>query len=53
MEVLEQQFGKSGLTVHKPMFEQHQTEYYNALKTAKTVYYLTMISSGVSNPCVL
>lgn len=50
---LERQYRKSGLTVPKFMYEQHQIEYHNSLKIAKTEYYAMIISSGVSNPRVL
>ncbi len=49
---LERQYRKSGLTVHKLLYEKHQIEHHNSLKIAKTEYYSMIISSGVSNPRV-
>lgn len=50
---LEWKYKKSGLTVHRLRFNQHQIEYQNALKAAKGAYYSTTISSNISNPRVL
>lgn len=50
---LERKYKKSGLTVHRLMFNQHQIEYQNALKAAKGAYYSTIISSNISNSRVL
>uniref|UniRef100_A0A8C2BCC6 Membrane-associated guanylate kinase, WW and PDZ domain-containing protein 3 n=1 Tax=Cyprinus carpio TaxID=7962 RepID=A0A8C2BCC6_CYPCA len=41
---LERQYRKSGLTVHKLMYKQHQIEYHNSLNTAKTEVNSTIIS---------
>ncbi len=50
---LERIYKKSGLTVHRSMFDQHQIDYHNALKASKMAYYSTIISSDISNPRAL
>lgn len=50
---LEQKYVKTGLTFHKSLFDQHQTDYHNALTAAKREFYLRAISSNSSNSRVL
>lgn len=50
---IERLYKKSGLTVHKLMFEQHQLQYHLALKTSREVYYSHVINKGAANPRTL
>lgn len=47
---LERQYKKSGLTVHKLMYDGHLSQYAEALKAARTKYYSSIISDGAANP---
>lgn len=47
---LEQQYKKSGLTVHKLMYDEQLVQYSEALKMARTEYYSQVISDGTANP---
>lgn len=50
---IERLYKKSGLTVHKLMFEQHQLKYHLALKTSREAYYSHVINEGAANPRTL
>ncbi len=44
---------RSGLTVHKEMYDHHIRDYKDALSTAKTNYYANLINSGGGNTKIL
>lgn len=50
---IERLYNKSGLTVHKLMFEQHQLQYHLVLKTSREAYYSHVINKGAANPRTL
>lgn len=43
-------YRKTGLTVHKLMFEEQQMEYHLALKSTREEYYSHIITEGTGNP---
>lgn len=47
---LERHYKKSGLTVHKLMYDDFLCQYAEALKTARTEYYSSVIRDGAANP---
>ncbi len=50
---LERLYMRSGLTVHKEMYDHHIRDYKDALSTAKTNYYANLINSGGGNTKIL
>ncbi len=50
---LERLYMRSGLTVHKEMYDHHIRDYKDALSTAKTHYYANLINSGGGNTKIL
>ncbi len=52
---LEQLYMRSGLIVHKEMFDHHIRDYKDALSTAKTNYYANLITlwAGIQKYCSL
>ncbi len=44
---------RSGLIVHKEMYDHHIRDYKDALSTAKTNYYANLINSGGGNTKIL
>jgi len=41
---------KSGLTIHKLIYDEHLVQYSNALKIARTEYYSQIINDGIAKP---
>ena len=47
---IERRFRRTGLTVHKLSFREHQKTYSSALRSTRASYYSTLIDSGHRNP---
>lgn len=50
---IERLYKKSGVTLHKLMFDEQQLKYHLALNSAREAYYSHMINEGVDNPIKL
>lgn len=47
---LERQYKKTGLTVHKQLYDQHLLDYHSACKSARAFYYSQLINDDSGNP---